>query len=198
LKHLPGGKAPILIAIVALGAVGAGIVASGAVGWLSKTSGHVSTASCIIKPAPVSIADAKPHLNFAVFALTNDPNAVLLSSQYAQGCDSAKGLELDYRINGYFVELVEATAPPPGSPLVVVKPGAKTQTGWTTANMDGYSIAVDLTAGGKGMPGGIAEAVWTKNATLLTLTPGSAAPGGRQTPFPQQVLLEILSHLTAF
>ena len=186
----------VAIASTALIAGGAIAVAKTALGHPANGTTSASKSSrCITDPAPVSIEDAKLQLNFPVFAVTGDPDSALVLTQYAQGCGGARGLALNYRLKSQLVELVEASAPPPGSPLVQVKGDTTAHTAWTTATIAGDRYEVDLTSGGKGMSGGIEEAAWLNGTTLFTLTPQSQTPGGPPTPLSPVTIEEIATHL---
>ncbi len=150
---------------------------------------------CVIIPTAVSLAEAKRTLDFPVYALGADARATLASSQYAEGCSGARGLDVESVLNASSIELVEASAPPAGSPLVRVKGGMTAQSGWSQPTISGQRVDVDVAPGGKGLPSGIEEAVWAEGPTMFTLTPQSSVPGGAPTPLTVDTVSEVIADL---
>lgn len=156
---------------------------------------------CVLVPKYISLADAKQHLPFQVFAIGPTAHATLGATQYAQGCDGSLGLGLDYKVDGWPVELVESQATS-GTALVHVKSnGGMTaaDAGWSTVQIAGEPYAVNTTHGGKGIAAGIVMAVWQIGRTRFTLTPGQHPPdsnGATITPIPFNTFQNIVTNLT--
>jgi hypothetical protein len=186
-------KSWVLLVIVA----GVGLVAAGFMHWMHAPSSSTSrsAAACVIRPAPVSVTEAKQSLSFAVYSLSGDADATLLTSQYAQGCSGVKGLDLEYKVQGDVLELIEYPAPPAGTPLVKTKFGWPAP-GWSTTTIAGHELDIDTSPGGKGMPGGIEEAVWESSSTIFTMTPHAGVDGGAPSPLTADVVADVVQHLT--
>ncbi len=156
---------------------------------------------CQIVPHPTTISAAKSALSFPIFTLSSDPQATLLSSEFAEGCGGSKGLGLVYTVAGTTVGLVEGPAPLPNGPAVVKLKGTghgdtAAQAGWSTVNIAGHEVAVAIKPTGKGGSGGVYEAWWQIQGTLFTLSPKSLRPDAPIQGISMQVLEEIVTDLT--
>jgi len=156
---------------------------------------------CTLVPKPVGVAGAKQRLTFPVFALGADPAATPTGSQYAQGCDGSLGLELDYTVSGFAIELVESKSASPNGPAAVhVKSnGGMTaaDAGWSVAQIAGQPYAVNVTSGGKDVPAGIVGLAGRQHIVYAdSCWHAPDANGASITPIPSATFQEIVTTLT--